>query len=346
MNNKKPVGIIGAGSFGTAIAGLLAKNNDVLIFSRRKEAVEQINKKHVNYGAILPDNVVATDNLEAITQQCDLIFPIIPSSAFRKTMRSMAPFLQPSHILIHGTKGFDTGDVTDEMLGKTSLSRREVHTMSEVIVQETVCLRVGCLSGPNLAKEIIAGQPTAAVVASRFKEVFTVGKEALTSDQFHIFASDDLLGAELSGALKNIIALGSGMLGGMGLGRNIQAMLITRGLTEMLYFGKAIGATNDAFFGTAGIGDLVATATSTSSRNYSFGEKIAQGMTLEQINAIMPETAEGVRTLQIAKQLAKHYKIRVPITEMLYKVVFDGLDVHKALHFLITYPYDKDVDFR
>jgi glycerol-3-phosphate dehydrogenase (NAD(P)+) len=342
---KKPVGVLGAGSFGTAISGLLAKNNDVLLFSRRKEAVDQINKKHVSYGAILPDNVTATDNLQEIAERCDVIYPIIPSSAFRRTMRSLAPHLRPYHILIHGTKGFDTGDITDEMLVTTTLSRADVHTMSEVILQETVCLRVGCLSGPNLAKEIIAGQPTAAVVASRFKEVFTIGKENLESDQFHIFASDDLLGAEFSGALKNIIAIGSGILGGLGMGRNLQAMLITRGLTEMIYFGQAIGASNEAFFGTAGIGDLVATATSTSSRNYSFGEKIAQGMTLEQINALMPETAEGVRTLRIAKQLARHYKIRVPITEMLYKIVFNNLDVKKALDYLITYPYDKDVDF-
>ncbi len=342
---KKAIGVIGAGSFGTAISGLLAKNNDVLIFSRRQEAVEQINKKHVSYGALLPNNIVATNSLEEIADRCDLIFPVLPSSAFRRSMKSISPYLRPYHILIHGTKGFDVGDISDAELSHTSLSRSEVHTMSEVILQETVCLRVGCISGPNLSKEIIAGQPTAAVVASRFKEVFTVGKEAMESRKFHVFASDDLLGAELSGALKNIIAIGSGILGGMGMGRNLQAMLITRGLTEMLYFGKAIGASNEAFFGTAGIGDLVATATSTSSRNYSFGEKIAQGMTLEQINAAMPETAEGVRTLRIAKQLARHYKIHVPITEMLHKIVFEGLEVNRALEYLITYPYDKDVDF-
>jgi glycerol-3-phosphate dehydrogenase (NAD(P)+) len=342
---KKPIGVIGAGSFGTAISGLLAKNNDVLLFSRRAEAVEQINKKHVSYGSILPNNVIATDNLQEIAEKCDVIYPIIPSSAFRRTMRSLSPFLHPYHILIHGTKGFDTGDITDEMLANKTLSRSDIHTMSEVILQETVCVRVGCLSGPNLASEIIAGQPTAAVVASHFKEVFQIGKETLDSKQFHIFASDDLLGAELSGALKNIIAIGSGILGGLGMGKNLQAMLITRGLTEMVYFGQAIGATNEAFFGTAGIGDLVATATSTSSRNYSFGTKIAQGMTLAQINETMPETAEGIRTLRIAKQLARHYKIRVPITEMLYKIVFEEFEVKKALEFLMTYPYDKDVDF-
>jgi len=175
--------------------------------------------------------------------------------------------------------------------------------------------------------------------------VISLGKKVLSSEHFHVFGTYDLLGAELAGALKNIIAIGSGMLKGKGLGKNIQAMLITRGLTEMVYFGKTLGSDSSAFFGTAGIGDLVATATSKNSRNFTFGYRLGQGEDIQEIENTMPELAEGVRTLRIAVQLAKYYKLRVPITDMLHKIVFEGFDIDRAIHFLITYPYDVDVDF-
>ncbi|MEZ4986353.1 MAG: NAD(P)H-dependent glycerol-3-phosphate dehydrogenase [Saprospiraceae bacterium] len=174
--------------------------------------------------------------------------------------------------------------------------------------------------------------------------MINAGKQALSSPVFHVFGSHDLLGAELAGALKNTIALGSGLLKGYGLGKNIQAMLLTRGLMEMIYFGRAMGSEAEAFFGTAGIGDLIATATSKKSRNYTFGHRLGQGETLENIMATMPELAEGVRTLRITRHLAKHYKLRVPITEMLYKVVFEQFPIQQAMEYLMTYPYDVDVD--
>ncbi len=340
----KPVGVIGAGSFGTAVANLLAKNTTVLLFSRRQEVVDAINRGEPNYGIQLDKNVVATGDLKEIATRCDLIFPIVPSSAFRRTIQGIAPFLRPYHIVIHGTKGLDTGDIEEKDFAK-GLSRRTVHTMSEVILQETSVLRIGCLAGPNLAKEIVAGQPTAAVVSSAFEEVFQKGKKVLDSDRFHVFYNDDVIGTEMAGALKNIIALGTGVIHGMGMGKNLQAMLITRGLVEMIAFGKAMGAGNEAFLGTAGIGDLIATATSSDSRNFSAGIRIAKGETVEQINKDMVETAEGLRTLKIARQLARHYKLKVPITEVIYRVVFEGFDPQKALEYLITFPYDVDVDF-
>ena len=153
------------------------------------------------------------------------------------------------------------------------------------------------------------------------------------------------MGAELAGALKNVVALGSGVLGGLGLGRNIQGLLIARGLAEMVYFGKALGASSQAFIGVAGIGDLVTTATSSNSRNYTFGTRLAKGESAVQIRENMPELAEGVRTLRIARQLAKQYKLHVPITSTLHAVVFEGLPVEKALEYLMTYPYAVDVDF-
>ena len=342
---NKPVGIIGAGSFGTAMCNLLAINSDVLVYSKRKEVVDNINLQHLHNGVQMSPRVRATEHIHEIAESCDVIFPIVPSEHFRTTIVKIAPFLKPYHIVIHGTKGLDVVGVSNEDLSKTKLSRQHVRTMSEVILEETLVKRVGCLSGPNLAKEILAGQPTAGVIASKFDEVIKIGDTLLDSKLFHVYGSHDLLGAELAGALKNIIAIGSGILGGMGMGRNLQAMLITRGLIEMVNFGKALGSPSRAFLGTAGIGDLIATSTSTVSRNYTFGMRLAQGETMEQIKASSVEIAEGVRTLQIARQLAKTYKLHVPITQVLYSIVFEGYDINKALDYLITYPYDVDVDF-
>ena len=344
-DSKNVVGVIGAGSFGTAIANLLAYNADVCLYSRNPDLVAQINSTRKNLGVDLSPRIQATSDLSELAEKCTLIFPIVPSRNFRSMIRDLAPFLKPYHILIHGTKGFDLHDLSEQDLENKTITRENVHTMSEVILQETVVVRVGCLSGPNLAKEIMEGQPTATVIGSRFTEVINTGKKVLSSEHFHVFGTHDLLGAELAGALKNSIAIGSGILGGKGLGKNIQAMLITRGLIEMVYFGKAMGATSKAFFGTAGVGDLVATATSPNSRNYSFGFRLGIGEQMEDIIDSMPELAEGLRTIKITSQLAKYYNLRVPITQMLYNVVFKGFDIERAIRYLITYPYDVDVDF-
>jgi glycerol-3-phosphate dehydrogenase (NAD(P)+) len=342
---EQPVGIIGAGSFGTSIANLLSHNTEVLLYSRKREVVDLINAERHYHGIGLSSRICATNNLEEITRRCTLIFPVVPSGSFREMMREAGPYLRPYHILIHGTKGFDAHGLEDRLDEVEVLTRAEVSTMSEVILQESSVLRVGCLSGPNLAKEILQGQPTATVIGSKYEEVIDLGKQVLRSKQFHVFGTHDLLGAELAGALKNIIAIGSGILRGRGLGKNMQAMLITRGLTEMVYFGKAMGSESRAFFGTAGIGDLVATATSKDSRNYTFGYRLGSGESIPAIENTMPELAEGVRTLKIAWQLAKYYKLRVPITDMLYKIVFEGFDIDRAIQFLISYPYAVDVDF-
>lgn len=341
----KPVGVIGAGSFGTAIANLLAYNVDVILYSRNQEQVEQINREHINDGMEVSRRVRACISLEEVAAECDIIFPIVPSANFRSLIRKLSPFLHPYHILIHGTKGLDVRNLDENNLKNLTITRRDVSTMSEIILQETVVVRVGCLSGPNLAVEIIEGQPTATVIGSKFDEVIRAGKRVLSSRHFHVFGTHEILGAELAGALKNVIALGSGILSGMGLGKNIQAMLITRGLVEMVYFGKAMGTTASAFLGTAGIGDLIATATSKKSRNFTFGYRLGQGEDVQTIMESMPELAEGVHTLKICKELAKYYKLRVPITQTLYSVVFEGFSKEKALEYLITYPYDVDVDF-
>lgn len=343
---EQPVGVIGTGSFGTAIANLLAHNVDVLMYSRKSEVVEAINQTHRNFEVAMSTRIRATLDIEEVAKHCTLIFPVVPSANFRRMMRHLGPFLRPYHILIHGTKGFDVNGVEAlPDVALPALRREHVSTMSEVILQESSVLRVGCLSGPNLSKEIVEGQPTATVIGSKFEEVIDIGKRVLSSSKFHVFGTHDILGAELAGALKNIIAIGSGILRGKDLGKNLQAMLITRGLVEMIYFGKAMGASSHAFLGTAGIGDLVATATSKSSRNFTFGFRMGKGETREAILTDMPEAPEGVGTLRIAEQLASYYKLHVPITQMLYNIVFEKYNIDKAIEALITFPYDVDVDF-
>lgn len=342
---QQPVGVIGAGSFGTAIANLLAYNTEVLMYSRQTELVEKINNTHQHLNVQLSKRISATNDIEELAQRCTLIFPIVPSAAFRIVMQIFSPYLRPYHILIHGTKGFDLRNHDEQELKGIQITKEDVSTMSQIITQETVVVRVGCLSGPNLASEIMEGQPTATVIGSKFDEVISMGKKVLSSQHFHVFGSHDIIGAELAGALKNVIAIGSGILGGLGLGKNIQSLLITRGLMEMIYLGQVMGSSSRAFYGTAGVGDLVATATSKKSRNYTFGYRLGSGETMEEIMTTMPELAEGVRTLRITKNLARTYKLHTPITQMLYNVVFEDFDIQRALRYLITYPYDVDVDF-
>lgn len=337
-----PIGIIGAGSFGTAIANLVAKNRDVLMFSRKPETVAGINDRHECFGQPMETCVSATYDAEELCTRCRLILPMVPSHAFRAMMQTFSAHLRPYHLLIHGTKGFD---VTPPAEPDAPLTRKHIHTMSEVIRQESSVVRVGCLSGPNLAKEIMAGQPTASVVASSFDEVIQMGKDVLASDKFQVFGTYELLGAELAGALKNCIAIGSGLLAGRGYGKNLQALLINRGLMEMINFGRAFGTSPKAFLGTAGIGDLICTATSEKSRNFTFGYRLGRGETIEQLRERQVELAEGLRNLEIAVALSEHYNIVTPIFQILHRVVYGGLPVERAIGMLMRYPNYSDVDF-
>lgn len=339
------VGVIGAGSFGVTVSKLICINKDVLLFTRKKELVESINREHKHLGYTLASNVVATDSLQEICEKCEVLFIVVPSSAMRITVQAMSQYLKPYHIIIHGTKGIDTNLITDEELEHGKFERKEISTMSEVIAQESCVVRIGCMSGPNLSKEILNDLPSASVIASEFDEVIEIGKEVLTSRKFTVFGSYDLKGAEIAGAYKNIIAVASGINHGMGLGKNMEALLITRGLAEMITFGTALGLTGQAFFGAAGIGDLIATATSENSRNFTFGYRFAKGESRDQILNSMSEVVEGVRTLKIMYFIGKKYNIPLGITNLLYKVIYQDFDVHKAVEILMSIPNTLDVDF-
>lgn len=336
----KKVGVVGAGSFGSVVANILAENTSVLLYARRPEVVEEMAETRALAGYQIHERVQPTNDLEYLVDQCQVIFPIVSSSGFRKTITDLSPFLHPYHILIHGTKGLDIKENVQGLL-----TREYVRTMSEVIREESMAVRIGCLAGPNLARELAEGQPAATVVASRFDEVIQVGQKLLRTNRFQVYGNTDLIGIELCGVLKNIIAIASGALSGLGLGENARALLISRGMVEMIYLGKALGGNAEAFIGLAGIGDLVATCSSKFSRNYTVGYRLAKGETLTEIMQNMEELAEGVNTTRIVKQLADYYDVSAPITRMLYRVLFEDLPVEKALDSLMRMSFTEDVGF-
>jgi glycerol-3-phosphate dehydrogenase (NAD(P)+) len=350
MNSKslsdKPVGVIGAGNFGSAVANLLARQRRVLLYARDDKVVKRISEGLPNRGHAMHANVAPTCDLAEVAEQCEVIFPIVPAVHFRTMMKKLARHLRPYHILIHGTKGLDLTLPKNETIETVAqLDRTQVKTMSEVIQEESIVVRVGCLAGPNLARELAEGHPSATVIASHFDEVISVGKRLLRNDNFQVYGNNDLVGVELAGVLKNIIAIASGALSGMGYGENARGLLISRGVIEMIYLGRALGGDLRAFLGLAGIGDLVTTCNSSLSRNFQVGFKLAQGMSLQEILGGMDEIAEGVDTVRIVKKCADYYRVRAPITSVLYKVLFENMTVNDALQYLMRYPLDVDIDF-
>ena len=346
VSSNETVGVIGAGSFGTAVGNLLSENRKVLLYARRPNVAEELQKNRKYKNLRITDNVTLTNSLEELAGSCELIFPIVPSENFRPLIQQLAPFLNPAHKLIHGTKGLDVTLPEGESISSVqSLTRSQVRTMSEVIKEESVVMRVGAVAGPNLAGEIIDGDPAATVVASHFDEVLSEVQSALRTRMFRVHRNHDLLGIELAGVLKNIMAIAAGILNGLNYGDNTQALLVTRGLAEMVHIGKSLGANTKAFLGLAGIGDLVATCNSPRSRNFTVGFRLARGEKLANILESMEEVAEGLKTVCIVKALANHYKFAAPITQTLYKTLFEDMDVNHGMRLLMEFPFTEDVEF-
>lgn len=345
--SDKPVGVIGAGSFGTTVANLLAENSRVLIYARNRELLEQMRLERRSHDYKIHDNIIPVDSLEELATSTEVIFPVVSSSGFRDMMRSAAPYLNPFHTLIHGTKGLDVSLPEGMTIADpgVQISRENVRTMSEVIQEESAVVKVGCLAGPNLAREIADQHPAATVVASRFESVIAEGQKLLRNDRFQVYGNKDLMGIELTGVLKNIIAIASGALSGLGYGENARALLVSRGMVEMIHLGRALGAKTEAFIGLAGIGDLIATCSSSLSRNFTVGYRLAQGEKFQEIANSMSEVAEGVNTIRIVKHFANHYQFRAPITEKLYQVLFEEVTVQEALQYLMKIPLNVDIDF-
>lgn len=344
MDSIKTVGVIGAGSFGSAIANLLAENQRVLLFERNEEQAAKIRQERKVRNFPLHENVIIADTLKQVAENCYLLFPVVPSAYFKSMIIDFSPYLRPDHIMIHATKGLHCEFDIEKANAKT-IRLKDIQTMSELILQETGIVRVGCLAGPNLAAEILDRQPAATVIASRFDEVINEGQAALKSNRFQVYGNRDMLGIELSGVLKNYVAIASGALNGLGYGENARALLITRGMAEMIYIGKAMGADKKAFLGIAGIGDLIATCTSPKSRNYTVGYRIAKGEKLEDILRDLGEVAEGVRTLKIGKLIVDHLGAHAPLLQTLTKVLFEGLEMERALRYLMRYPVSADAEY-
>jgi glycerol-3-phosphate dehydrogenase (NAD(P)+) len=339
-------GVIGAGSFGMAVANLLAANRAVMLYARREEVVAELTDTRQYRGRKLHERVQITHSPQVLAETCEVIFPVIPSKGFRGMLADFSPHLRPYHKLIHATKGLDIDLPSDIDWDKLPPLRREqVRTMSELVLAETAVLRVGCMSGPNLAREIAEGQPAATVLASRFDEVIREGQSALRSSTFRVHETHDLIGAELAGVLKNIMAIAGGIVGGLHYGDNTRGLLITRGLAEMIHIGEKLGAQVKPFLGLAGIGDLIATCYSPNSRNFTVGYRMAQGETLANILADMEEVAEGVKTVAIVQALSRTYKFSAPITQTLYRILFEQQSIEHSANVLMEFPFTEDVSF-
>ena len=341
-DGSETVGVVGSGSFGVAITSLLQENcKSILLYSRSESRLKKIREG----GLLDPQVVQTTTDLQQISERCHVLFVLIPSTGFRDVIRAFSPFLKPSHIIIHGTKGIDIQAFNRRKDQRKKIFKHHLKTMSQVIAEETVVVRRGCLVGPNLASEIIQKMPAATVVASEFDEVIRTGVRLLRCERFQVYGSNDILGIELCGVLKNIIALGTGAIHGLELGENAKSLFISRGLVEMVHIGKLLGGNVKAFFGLAGVGDLIATCSSPLSRNFTVGLRLARGERIEDIIGSMEETAEGVHTISIINDLSESIRFKAPITHTLYKVINRKMDIAEASAYLMKLNAPADVDF-
>ena len=332
----KSIGILGAGNWGTVLSILAAKQvTNVYLFDRDQARVAEItttreNKRYLP-GIRLPDCVVVTNSLEQVFKECRLILPVIPSGAFRKFAQDYSRYVEGDHLLVHGTKGLEPGT-----------HKR----MSEILSEETSCLRVGALSGPNLAMELAKGQPGATVVSSRFDEVIEETQKALSSTLLRVYGNHDLVGVEWAGALKNILAIAAGILHEMGFGQNALAMVLTRGLAEISRLITAMGAHSSTLLGLAGIGDVIATCTSPLSRNFRAGQLLAKGHQPSEIERELAMTVEGLNTIQVAIELATKKRLDLPITQALSDIAFKRKPAKEALQGLMERPSTFEFSFQ
>lgn len=329
------VGVIGGGSWGTTIAHLISQNDcNVKFWMRNADTADEINRTHRNpkySGDIaLSPRIEATTDLAAVIQQCPLLFLVVTSASVRDVLHEMGKSLTGAHSLVHCIKGFEH-----------STYKR----VSEIILEETCVRKLGVLSGPNLAKELLMGYPGATVVASPFEEVVRSAQHALISPIFRVYGHRDVVGAELAGALKNIIALASGMASGFGFQHNTQSFLLTRGLVEITRFGLQYGAQAHTFRGLAGMGDLIATCSSDLSRNYQVGYRLAKGETIDQILATLDYVSEGVPTTRSVYQMSRDQAIEMPIAHAVYHILYEGLPPREAIDRLMAREYKYEEVF-
>lgn len=319
------IGIIGSGSFGTALAHVLAHNeHDVLLYSRNEHIVQTINTEHRNPNylpnAVLHSRVVATAQLSEATAR-ETVILAVPSHAMRRVVEQALPYVLPSTSFIHVAKGMEQ---------HSNLRMSEV--IEEVCKKHEKVIPLAILSGPSHAEEIIRNVPTVLSVGSAHRSFRTFVQQLFRNEWFRVYETEDIVGMELGGTLKNIIALAAGIMDGITCGNsakygdNTKAALITRGLAEIIRFGVSKGARPETFIGLTGLGDLMVTANSSHSRNWKTGYRIGRGETLEAILQDSHMIAEGVKAVQVVYPYARLHNISMPITEAVYKVLFQDKD--------------------
>ena len=322
------VAVLGAGSWGTAFAKILADaGREVTVWARRQPIADLIRAERGNPeylpGVVLPQRVTATGDAAEAISGAELVVLAVPSQTLRGNLAEWAGHLHPEATLVSLMKGIE--------LGTTK-------RMSEVIVEtaKVAADRVVVVSGPNLAPEIAAEQPAATVVACTDSDRATLVQRSVTTPYFRPYTNDDVIGCELGGAVKNVIALAYGIATAMGFGHNTRAMLVTRGLAETARLGVALGADPLTFAGLAGMGDLVASCSSPSARNRTFGEHLGRGATLEEARVATRQTAEGVKSALAVRDLARAHGVEMPITEQVELVCHEGVDPRFAVRALMS----------
>lgn len=331
----KRIGVIGAGSWGTALAEVSARaGHEVRLWSRNANVVNSINTQHTNprylKEARLSESVVATAYFQKVLEGADLVVLATPSHAMRDILNHVKPLLPSNAILVCAAKGIETET------GKR---------MSEVVVDvlgSEASGRYVCLTGPSFAKEVFERHPTAVVAAGLHSQNCRTVQAALSFENLRIYTNDDLIGTELGGAVKNVIAIAAGMVAGLGFGSNSIAALITRGLAETTRLALKQGAKPDTMMGLAGLGDLVLTCTGALSRNRFVGIELGMGHDLKEICAGMHEVAEGINTTLAVKQLADHLSVEMPITAEVHAVLYQSKSPRDAAAALMTRPLREE----
>lgn len=318
--------VVGGGAWGTALAHVLGSNgHDVRLWAREPEVVAAVNERHENTmflaGAPLSHAVKASADLEAAMNGASIVVYAAPSAHLRTIAQKAAPFVGPDAIIGVATKGIEEGTLA---------------LMTDVVGQEHPKRAVVAVSGPSFAAEVVANQPTAIVAASEHAESARTIQQVFSNANFRVYTQHDVVGVELGGALKNVMAVATGICEGVGLGFNSRAALITRGLAEMTRLGVALGATASTFAGLAGLGDLVLTCTGSLSRNRAIGEEIGRGATLSEALAGKQTVAEGVVTAKSAGRLAAKYDVEMPIVEMVNRILFEGQTARRAVNEMMT----------
>lgn len=322
------IGVIGAGSWGTALAALLAEKRPVLLWAHEPEVVGSVNKDHRNIlyfpDIPLPVSLKASDSLQEIAAVSDVLVNGVPSHLVRPVWTKMAPFVKKGGVIVNASKGFefDTGKRLSEVFQELFPERFEK--------------RFVVLSGPSFAREVLRHQPTTVVIAGKDEAVMKKIQKLFRRDWFLTYLNFDVIGVEVGGAVKNILAIASGICEGMGLGFNARAALITRGLYEMTKLGKALGANPLTFAGLSGMGDLILTCTGELSRNRSLGVRLGKGEQLSDILKGMKNVAEGVKSSKVVYDLIRKHKINNPVCAEIYRVLYEGKSPSQALKDLLA----------